>query len=115
MALRRARRRNRGGAVALGVIAEIVLFAYSGRLPPFFQPTMLLIVGAIGATLRWGAMALDPPAMALPFVQLLHALSFGATHLGALGFVRAPRAPWGRARPRKAIWQSRSARRWPAR
>jgi PPP family 3-phenylpropionic acid transporter len=32
-------------------------------------------------------MAFDPPAMALPWLQMLHALSFGATHLGALGFV----------------------------
>jgi PPP family 3-phenylpropionic acid transporter len=80
---------------ALGVIAEIVLFAISGRLPPFFQPTVLLIIGAAGGALRWAAMALDPPALVLPSLQLLHALSFGATHLGALGFV-ARHAPAGR-------------------
>jgi len=79
---------------ALGVIAEIVLFAFSGRLPLFFQPIVLLMIGALGATLRWIAMALDPPAVALPWLQLLHALSFGATHLGALGFV-ARHAPAG--------------------
>jgi PPP family 3-phenylpropionic acid transporter len=80
----------------LGVAAEIVLFAFSGKLPPVFQPTMLLAIGALGATLRWGGMALDPPVMALPWLQLLHALSFGATHLGALGFV-ARHAPPGQA------------------
>jgi PPP family 3-phenylpropionic acid transporter len=32
-------------------------------------------------------MALDPPAAMLPALQCLHALSFGATHLGALNFV----------------------------
>ncbi len=79
---------------ALGVIAEIVLFAVSGRLPPFFQPTVLLMIGAAGGALRWAAMALDPPAFALPWLQLLHAASFGATHLGALGFV-ARHAPAG--------------------
>jgi PPP family 3-phenylpropionic acid transporter len=78
----------------LGVIAEIVLFAFSGRLPPFFQPVTLLMIGAAGGALRWGAMALDPPAVALPWLQLLHALSFGASHLGALGFV-ARHAPAG--------------------
>jgi len=72
---------------ALGVIAEIVLFAVSGRLPPFFQPTVLLMVGAAGAALRWTAMALDPPAPVLVCLQLLHALSYGATHLGSLSFV----------------------------
>ena len=71
----------------LGVAAEIVLFAVSGRLPPFFQPNLLLLIGALGATLRWTAMTFDPPVMALPWLQMLHALSFGATHLGALGFV----------------------------
>jgi MFS transporter, PPP family, 3-phenylpropionic acid transporter len=81
---------------ALGVIAEIVLFAVSGRLPPFFAPSVLLMIGAAGAALRWAAMALDPPGFALPWLQLLHALSFGATHLGALGFV-ARHAPPGQS------------------
>jgi PPP family 3-phenylpropionic acid transporter len=71
----------------LGVVAEIVLFAISGRLPPFFQPTVLIMIGAAGGALRWTAMAFDPPASVLPWLQLLHAASFGATHLGALGFV----------------------------
>jgi len=87
-----------GGAIAalwaLGVIAEMVLFAFSGRLR--LAPTALLLVGAGGAVLRWSAMALDPPALALPFLQLLHALSFGATHLGALTYV-ARRAGAGQA------------------
>ena len=52
------------------------------------------MVGAAGAALRWAAMAFDPPVFALPFLQLLHALSFGATHLGALGYV-ARNAPAG--------------------
>jgi PPP family 3-phenylpropionic acid transporter len=72
---------------ALGVVAEMVLFAVQGRLPPFFKPSVLLMIGAAGATLRWGAMAFDPPTAVLPWLQLLHALSFGATHLGAIAFV----------------------------
>jgi PPP family 3-phenylpropionic acid transporter len=72
---------------ALGVLAEVVLFALSARLPAFFRPTLMLMIGAGGAALRWIAMAFDPPAAVLPLLQLLHALSFGATHLGALSFV----------------------------
>jgi PPP family 3-phenylpropionic acid transporter len=72
------------------------LFAISGRLPPFFQPSVLLLIGALGAALRWAAMALDPPALVLPWLQLLHAASFAATHLGALGFV-ARHAPAGQS------------------
>ena len=77
---------------ALGVVAEIVLFAYSARLP---GPGVLLIAGAAGGVIRWVAMAFDPPAAALPFLQVLHALSFGATHLGSLNLV-AQRAGRGR-------------------
>jgi PPP family 3-phenylpropionic acid transporter len=80
----------------LGVAAEIVLFALQARLPPFFEPTVLLLVGACGAVLRWVGMALDPPALVLPFLQVLHALSFGATHLGALMFLMR-RVPAGQA------------------
>ena len=72
---------------ALGVAAEIVLFALQSRLPPFFEPTVLLLTGACGAVLRWTGMAFDPPVFMLAALQLLHALSFGATHLGALMFL----------------------------
>jgi PPP family 3-phenylpropionic acid transporter len=71
----------------LGVGAEIVLFALSARLPAALRPTTLLALGGIGALLRWAAMALDPPTALLPFLQLLHAASFGAAHLGAMGYL----------------------------
>jgi PPP family 3-phenylpropionic acid transporter len=71
----------------LGVLAEIVLFALSARLPMGLRPTALLAIGGAGAILRWGAMAFDPPAALLPTLQILHAASFGAAHLGAMGFL----------------------------
>lgn len=85
-----------GALWAVGVLAEITLFAVSARLPAALGPTALLVAGGLGATLRWTVMALDPPTAALPVLQCLHGLSFGATHLGALGFV-ARAAPAGRA------------------
>jgi MFS transporter, PPP family, 3-phenylpropionic acid transporter len=81
---------------ALGVAAEIVLFAMQSRLPPFFEPTVLLMVGACGGALRWAGMSFDLPTSALAALQLLHALSFGATHLGAL-MMLARFAPPGQA------------------
>ncbi|MEA2983727.1 MAG: transporter, family, 3-phenylpropionic acid transporter, partial [Alphaproteobacteria bacterium] len=71
----------------LGVSAEIVLFALSGRLPKSLRPTALLAIGAVGAIVRWTAMAFDPPAALLPALQILHAASFGAAHLGMMGFL----------------------------
>jgi len=44
----------------------------------------MILVGGAGAALRWTVMALDSPLMLLPVLQCLHALSFGATHLGAM-------------------------------
>ena len=79
---------------ALGVIAEIVLFAVQSRLPLFLSPPVLMMIGALGGAVRWSAMALDPPVALLPALQLLHAATFGATHLGMIGFVAA-NAPRG--------------------
>jgi PPP family 3-phenylpropionic acid transporter len=76
-----------GALWALGVVAEIALFACSARLPSTITPAALLLIGAAGALVRWSAMAIAPPLAALPLLQCLHALSFGATHLGALGLV----------------------------
>jgi PPP family 3-phenylpropionic acid transporter len=99
-----------GGSIAalwaIGVLAEIVLFAFSGRLT--VAPTTLLIFGALGGLVRWGAMALDPPAALLPFLQILHALTFGTTYLGALTYVtrHAPDGQAATAQGHLAIAQS---------
>jgi PPP family 3-phenylpropionic acid transporter len=84
-----------GALWALGVIAEIALFALSGRLPPAFGPIPLIIIGGIGGAIRWAGLAFDPTGWSLPFLQLLHALSFGASHLGAVAYI-AHAAPEGR-------------------
>jgi PPP family 3-phenylpropionic acid transporter len=69
---------------AIGVVAEILLFVVSGRLIAKVGAVEMILLGGIGAVLRWTAMALDPPAILLPLLQCLHCLSFGATHLGAM-------------------------------
>lgn len=71
----------------IGVVAEIVLFALSARLPSALGPLALMAIGGAGASIRWIAMAFDPPGAALPLLQVLHAASFAATHLGAMGFL----------------------------
>ena len=79
---------------ALGVVAEIVLFAYAGRLPRRIGPVTLILIGAAGGIVRWSAMTFDPPAAVLFPLQLLHAVSFGATHLGTMMFL-SQNAPEG--------------------
>ena len=69
---------------AIGVVAEILLFAVSGRVMARVGAVEMILLGGLGAVLRWIAMAFDPPAILLPLLQCLHGLSFGATHLGAM-------------------------------
>jgi PPP family 3-phenylpropionic acid transporter len=84
-----------GALWALGVVAEVLLFALSGRIVGALGPIRMIVLGGAGGAVRWGVMALDPPTAALPFLQCLHALSFAATHLGAMHFM-AQAVPAGR-------------------
>ena len=76
-----------GALWAVGVIAEVSLFAWSKPIIERFGPTNLLIFAALGALVRWTMTAFDPPLALLFLVQILHAASFGAAHLGAIHFI----------------------------
>ena len=82
---------------ALGVAAEIVLFALAPRLPKSIGPVTLILTGAAGGVVRWVATAFDPPLALLAPLQMLHALSFGATHLGTMMFLSRNAPEGGRA------------------
>jgi PPP family 3-phenylpropionic acid transporter len=72
---------------AEGVVAEIALFAYGAPLLARLGPARLLVLAGAAGVLRWSLMA---GAVSLPLllaVQLLHALTFGAAHLGAMHFI----------------------------
>lgn len=70
---------------ALCVAVEIVLFAVSPRLD--LSPAVLIGIGGAGSVVRWIVMAQEPQLAVLAAAQALHALSFGATHLGAMGLL----------------------------
>ena len=72
---------------ALGVIAEIGLFAVATRVLASWGAGKLLLAAAIAAGLRWSLMAIDPPLWATLLLQCLHAMSFGAAHLAAMYFL----------------------------
>ncbi len=71
-----------------GVIAEIVLFWFSEKVMAHLGAVRLMLLGATAGLLRWLGLSLDPPLAALFLLQALHGMSFGATHLGAIEFVR---------------------------
>jgi PPP family 3-phenylpropionic acid transporter len=76
-----------GALWAVGVLAEVVLFAYSRAVVARVGAAALITAGAAAAILRWGIMGLDPPLWLLFPIQLLHALTYGASHLGAIHFI----------------------------
>lgn len=72
---------------AIGVIAEIALFAWSGAVYRRFSAVALMMAGAATSVLRWGVMAFDPGLGVLLVLQLTHALTFGASHLAAIRYI----------------------------
>ena len=72
---------------AIGVMTEVSLFAGSGWVVARFGPVRLMLAGAIAAVVRWSAMSLDPLLGWLIPLQVLHGLTYGASHLGAIHFI----------------------------
>jgi PPP family 3-phenylpropionic acid transporter len=72
---------------ATGVVAEILLFAFSRRALARTGPATLIVLAALAAVLRWAATSLSPPLCLLFPVQTLHGLTFGAAHLAAVHFI----------------------------
>jgi PPP family 3-phenylpropionic acid transporter len=73
-----------GALWAISVVAEIGLFAFSGRVVAGLGAPQLIGLGAAAAVVRWTAMGFDPPLALLVPLQILHGLTFGAAHLGAI-------------------------------
>ncbi|HVH78177.1 MAG TPA: MFS transporter, partial [Stellaceae bacterium] len=69
---------------AEGVVAEIVLFWQGSRLLARLGPLGLMMAGGAAGVVRWGLMGVLPGLFAASALQLLHAFTFGAAHLGAM-------------------------------
>jgi MFS transporter, PPP family, 3-phenylpropionic acid transporter len=84
---------------SLGTTAEIALFFAGTQLLRKVPALRLIALGGVAAVLRFGAFAFDPPAAVIALLQLLHAFSFGATHLGLMALIgeHAPGHQAGRA------------------
>jgi len=76
-----------GALWAIGVIAEVALFAFSAQVNRWFGPAQLIVLAGGAAVIRWVITAYDPPLGVLFVVQALHGLTFGAAHLGAMQFL----------------------------
>ncbi|RDJ24051.1 MFS transporter [Bosea caraganae] len=84
-----------GSLWAAGIVSEITVFSLLGHVVrgPAGAAALLAISGVV-ATLRWAGMAADPDIAFVVLLQLMHGLTFGATHLSSV-FLLAKFAPRG--------------------
>ncbi|HEX6442712.1 MAG TPA: MFS transporter [Stellaceae bacterium] len=86
-----------GALWAEGVVAEIVLFWFSQWLVARFGPLGLMALGGIAGIVRWSLIGLVPGLGAAAALQVLHAGTFGASHLGAMHFMARSVPPYAAA------------------
>jgi MFS transporter, PPP family, 3-phenylpropionic acid transporter len=67
---------------AVGVVAEVAFLALAANRLGRFRPELLILVGGLGAMIRWSVLAFSPGFWVASAVQLLHAGTFAATHIG---------------------------------
>ncbi len=80
----------------IGVIGEVILFALPHRWTSRPAASLLAVVAALAAIVRWVTIAAEPGFAVLLAAQGLHALSFAATHLALVRRVSETSSP-GRA------------------
>src|SRR5436190_21416349 len=97
-----------GALWAEGVVAEIVLFWQSAPLVARMGPLGLMALGGLAGILRWSLIGIVPGLAAATVLQLLHALTFGASHIGAMYFM-ARTVPPGAAASAQSLYAAVSA------
>lgn len=97
-----------GGLWAEGVVAEIVLFWLARPLVTRIGPLGLMAASGAAGIVRWSLAAALPGLGAAALLQLLHAFTFGAGHLGAMHFLSRS-VPPGAASSAQALYAAASA------
>lgn len=84
---------------AVGVVAEVVLFAFSKQILNRIGPSGLLVFGSMAVVLRWLLFPVHWSFAGYFVLQILHGATFGAAHLGVMHTIsqRVPDAQTGRA------------------
>jgi PPP family 3-phenylpropionic acid transporter len=77
-----------GWLIAIGVVAEVIIFLQAGKLITLFGVKWILVISTLLTALRWYllAVAAHNPAI-LVLSQMLHAFSFGMTHAASMHFI----------------------------
>jgi len=92
---------------ATGVVAEIVLFWLARPLLLRIGVAGMLLLAAGAAVLRWVASAFVDAYLGILALQVLHAFTFGATHLAAMHFLQRA-VPAGAAASAQSLYAAAS-------
>ena len=76
-----------GALWAIGVFAEVALFAISSVLVQRFGVTRLLVLAISASIFRWVVMAMEPGLPVLVPLQMLHGVTYGISHIAAMHFI----------------------------
>lgn len=73
-----------GAAWGIGVVAEVLLFAWAGKIVGPRAAESLIFWGVSAGIVRWGLAPFAETMPAILALQILHGITFGASHLGAM-------------------------------
>ena len=76
-----------GALWAEGVVFEIILLAYFYKFKNYTSPKIFIVIAGVMAILRWTLMAYADTILFIALIQILHAFTFGLTHLAAINFI----------------------------
>lgn len=82
-----------GLLIAEGIVAEVALFVWGGRLVEWLGPARLTGIAASACLLRWTLTAITTSVPLLAAIQVLHAGSFACQHLSNMLILRTMPAP----------------------
>lgn len=73
---------------AASVMTEVTMFAFANRFYRAFGSANLIVIGVSCGLVRWMLFGIGLPLPLMFAAQMLHAGSFGLTHLGSMHFIR---------------------------
>ncbi len=90
---------------SIGVIAEIGVFIFAGKIITRIRPMYLLTVIAVFGVVRWVVLAVTTYLPWLIIIQTFHGLTYGAAHLVAMYYL-STRVPHGYFTTAQSLYSS---------
>lgn len=82
---------------ALGVAVEVLFLAFVANRLNAIKPEVMILIGGLGAIVRWGSMSFGFGLATSFVIQVLHAMTFATTHIGFMRLIEGELTPDQRA------------------